>query len=78
MKMFKFCLKIFIVEDEILKRKCIKDNTFDALSEINIRMMNATQQTGRYIGKASAKAAIRRRTGGRAFQGKRKPGRSRR
>lgn len=78
MKLFKFYTKIFIVEDEILKRKCIKDNTFDALSEINVRMMNATPQMGRYIGKASAIAAIRRRTGGRAFLGKRKPGRSRR
>lgn len=78
MKMFKFYPKIFIVEAEILKRKCIKDNTFDALSEINVRMMNATRQMGRYIDEVSAKAAIRRRTGGRAFVGKRKPGRSRR
>lgn len=42
MKLFKFYTKILIVEAEILKRKCIKDNTFDALSEINVRMMNAT------------------------------------
>lgn len=41
MKLFKFIRKFFIVEAEILKRKCVKDNTFDALSEINVRMMNA-------------------------------------
>lgn len=55
MKMFKFYPKIFIVEDEILKRKCIKDNTFDALSEINVRMMNTTQ----LLQSDCTKAAIR-------------------